>query len=665
MKVFFLSFLLILTILISPYNIYADKNDDIFKDPATLTPKDPKDFQYAIDDLPVDFPAFFIIPSDRKSIDLIFSKEGGKDVSLKLFNTINGWQTNSGIILSNGTTPMGLIIDFTTANIYEMPKSDLKIFESMFSFEDALIIKSLETKERPKLFANTIAMDAAKMYSRSELKFLPNISIIERPKLDPTVNSVISIPYFNILANKDNLRKDVVIGKDIITAAATGQHDRLLKLLTLSRSNINELDELTGDNALIRAVYSGQGSAANILIENGIDVNHRNRSGQSALHVAADLGLYDVVKALIKAGAIINSRDNNGNSPIIYASVSPNAKVVDLLNKNGANVNDTNTLGETPLLIAATLGNTETIKTLISNGAKLNTVDTNSDTPLIKAVEQGNKESVELLLDLGVDPNISNNNGYTPLHVAMNTNNLEIMELLLENGANIDIKNNDGNTPLMIATIKGNYDLVDFLLNYSPDLNITNRDGHSVFILARNKDSARIANRLLTAIRISDEVNTMLFKYVGSNDILNAEITIDKGADINSIENTTGNTPIFIAIANKYDIMTKKLLELGAIADYQNDRGTSPLMVAVATGRIDILNSVLSYTKNPDLANNDGDTALMLAVRLKNTDMVKRILLAGADPNKKNFQNMSAYTMAYRDNNQPILTVLKTAGGRL
>ena len=126
MRVFFLSFLLILTILISPFNIYAGENDDIFKDPATLIPKNPKDFQYAIDELPVDFPAFFIIPSDRKSIDLIFSKEGGKNVSLKLFNTINGWRTNSGIILSTGTSPMGLIINFTTANIYEMPKSDLK-----------------------------------------------------------------------------------------------------------------------------------------------------------------------------------------------------------------------------------------------------------------------------------------------------------------------------------------------------------------------------------------------------------------------------------------------------------------------------------------------------------------------------------------------------------
>ncbi len=665
MRVFFLSFLLILTILTSPFNIYAGENDDIFKDPATLIPKDPKNFQYAIDELPVDFPAFFIIPSDRKSIDLIFSKEGGKKVSLKLFNTINGWLTNSGIILSNGTAPIGLIIDFTTGNIYEMPNTDLKMFESLFSFEDALLIKSLQTKERPELFANVIAMDAAKMYSRSELKFLPNISIVERPKLDPKVNSVISTPYFNILINKDNLRKDVVLGKDIITAASTGQHDRLLSLLSLSRSNINELDELTGDNALIRAVYSGQSGSANILIKNGIDVNHRNRSGQSALHVASDLGLYDVVEALIKAGATINSRDNSGNSPIIYASVSPNAKVVDLLNKNGANVNDTNSIGETPLLIAATLGNTETIKTLISNGAKLNTVDTNSNTPLIKAVEQGNKESIELLLDLGADPNVSNNNGYTPLHVAMDTNNLNIMELLLESGANIDVKNNDGNTPLMIATKKGNYDLVNFLLNYNPDLNITNSKGHSVFILARNDDSARIANRLLAALRVSDEINTTLYKYVGSNDILNVEITVGKGADVNTIENTTGNTPIFIAIANKYDFLVAKLLELGAAPDYQNDRGNTPLMVAVATGRVDIVNNILKYSTNPDLANNDGDTALMLSVRLKNTDMVKRILLAGADPNKKNFQNMSAYTMAYRDNNQEVLTVLKTAGGRL
>ena len=129
-----------------------------------------------------------------------------------------------------------------------------------------------------------------------------------------------------------------------------------------------------------------------------------------------------------------------------------------------------------------------------------------------------------------------------------------------------------------------------------------------------------------------------LFQRVAANDVEAATAAVERGARINATDLSTGNTPLFTAVANNYGFMVKKLLELGADANHINLKGNTPLIVAVTSADNDIISTLLAAGANPNAQNNNGDTALIWAVKLKNTDMVRSLLMAGANPNANLFK---------------------------
>lgn len=79
-------------------------------------------------------------------------------------------------------------------------------------------------------------------------------------------------------------------------------------------------------------------------IDKGVDVNHCNEHGHSALFFASNA---EVAQALIAYGADVNHQDKDGETPLF--SAFHDADVVKLLIKNGANINHKNNKGETVL----------------------------------------------------------------------------------------------------------------------------------------------------------------------------------------------------------------------------------------------------------------------------------------------------------------------------
>jgi len=653
-------FILITLLITMPFELFA--KDKLFTDPASVVPKTPEEYQYKINELSVNLPAYFILSAYINSVALQFSKEGSNVTKLNLFNTIDGWKSTSGLIISDGQSAVGLIIDFTTGDIFEMPKNNIEKFSSQFSFRDALYINALHFRDKPDIYANVIVVDAAGNYSSSELKYLPKINKSSRSKRKVSKTQS-KIP---LLSTGDNLRKNradiIVLDREIITAAATGQRDRLNKLLA-SSIDINEIDTVSGDNALIRAIESGYLEIALILIDNDININHYNRAGQSALHVAAGLGLSDISKILIQSGIDVNKKDNDGNPPILYAALSPNTDLIDIFLQNGGNINDTNNLGQTPLMVASIAGNTNTISKLILDGADINATNNNNDTALMKAIEYRNNNSVALLLESGLEPNIKNKTGLTPLHMAMASEDIPLINLLIKHGADINIQNADGNTPLMVAAINGNTELVEELLKHSPDLLIANRYDQSVFNISTESNQRNIQILLSDAIKQTLIISAELFEAVSKDDIVRTSVLIKRGAGIDPIDDLTGNTPLFVAILNNYKDMTNKLIELGADINIRNNIGNTPLIVAIRSSNSNIIEAVLKANPNINIANNDGDTPLIFAIKRNQKDITQKLLLAGADPNQKNNNGLSAFTIARNENRTDILPLLKTLGG--
>ena len=74
-----------------------------------------------------------------------------------------------------------------------------------------------------------------------------------------------------------------------------------------------------------------------------IDVNSVIYGGSySLLHYAARRNKINSVGTLIQNGANINARDRNGNTPLHFAAERNNLEVVNILLQNGANINASN-----------------------------------------------------------------------------------------------------------------------------------------------------------------------------------------------------------------------------------------------------------------------------------------------------------------------------------
>jgi serine/threonine-protein phosphatase 6 regulatory ankyrin repeat subunit B len=87
---------------------------------------------------------------------------------------------------------------------------------------------------------------------------------------------------------------------------------------------------------LFQAVKQNDIDQVRKLIASGIDVNMKNGSGQTPLHLASVYNRKAVAELLIKAGVGINVKDQGGETALHLAAVYYSMDVLKLLKKAGA-----------------------------------------------------------------------------------------------------------------------------------------------------------------------------------------------------------------------------------------------------------------------------------------------------------------------------------------
>ncbi|KAJ5359105.1 uncharacterized protein N7496_011518 [Penicillium cataractarum] len=221
------------------------------------------------------------------------------------------------------------------------------------------------------------------------------------------------------------------------------KHFRYLKF----RDGLNELARHPISNATKR----GHTAVVAKFLDNGVNVNHKNRFGRSPLALAAGGGHFDTVKMLLSRGACLLSVDLDGRRPITYAAREGHDDIADyLLDKFRHRYPRLHLTAKADIQIllqhAARRGNeTRVMHLLFNEGAEINfqfTVE--SRTPLYDAVKSAPVSMVRLLLENGADPNARESpdkfrNGgraLTPLCLAVGREgSYEVIQLLLQYGA--------------------------------------------------------------------------------------------------------------------------------------------------------------------------------------------------------------------------------------
>lgn len=119
-----------------------------------------------------------------------------------------------------------------------------------------------------------------------------------------------------------------------------------------------------GRSELHYASNEGDFNKVKNLIDNGVDVNLKDKEGWTPLHFAAQSQNHDIVLLLIEAGAEINGCDSHGNTPLSNAvfNYTTDGSVIEILRKYGADPYKSNSYGQTPVDLARLIANYDVVK---------------------------------------------------------------------------------------------------------------------------------------------------------------------------------------------------------------------------------------------------------------------------------------------------------------
>ena len=183
---------------------------------------------------------------------------------------------------------------------------------------------------------------------------------------------------------------------------------------------------------LFEALRIGQVDTIKVLLKNGGGVNQvKQKTGYTAVLLAAENGQVDTIKLLLENGGDTNQADNEGRTALCIASYRGHTAAIKLLLENGGNANQADNSGTTPLLIASQDGQTVAIKLLLKHGADVHKPNGKGVLPLWIATCQGHVETVHVLLKAGADAR-STWNEQSVLQIALKYKHRDVVRLLVE-----------------------------------------------------------------------------------------------------------------------------------------------------------------------------------------------------------------------------------------
>lgn len=400
---------------------------------------------------------------------------------------------------------------------------------------------------------------------------------------------------------------------------------------------------------------------ASLLVENGADVNVKNKYGWSVINLAIRAGNKELVKLLAQRGASLEDCD----SRTVLAAVEKNdCELLKIISELGLSLNTSQDIeyriSKSPLGMAFMVENpADMVQCLLDLGANPAAVDKYGQNALMYASSFRDVRPLKVILakHKNIDVNLADNDGSTALQNAAENACTENVKILLAAGADIDIKDIFGYTPLLLAlgdSIRYRYRASDYydtallLIEHGADINAKDQAGRSVMnnaIRFGNKDLVKLLVQKGASLEGCDS-NTVL-PAVNRKDCEFLEMISELGLSLNKSSVSEGThfaSPLehALSLEDSADIV-QCLLDLGVDPGEVNQNNQNALMQAALIEDVKPLKVILAKAKDIDinLADDRGNTALHNAVREGRIENVKVLLEAGADFSLKDGNGLS------------------------
>jgi ankyrin repeat protein len=290
--------------------------------------------------------------------------------------------------------------------------------------------------------------------------------------LDPTCFTVLS----RIQKNYTNIKKDFDYYIN------NTNFDELVKNKKFLKYNINK--QTKGGNTLLHlAINNHLTDDAKMLIDNGAEVNIKNKSGITPLQMAVQNNNIDIIEYLVPKK--IKPDFKIIRYGIEHEQISP--EIIKYLINNFDNINIKDERDNTLLYYSIFNNDFIISKFLLDKGADP-LIKNNDKFLLMDAIEEGYNISfntIKILINYIPDINIIHEHKNTPLMSAIShKKEMDIIKYLISKGADLNKQNIWGKTALIIAIEENYYNVVKYLVLIGADVNIKDKKGYTALSYA-------------------------------------------------------------------------------------------------------------------------------------------------------------------------------------
>jgi ankyrin repeat protein len=312
----------------------------------------------------------------------------------------------------------------------------------------------------------------------------PRDPTLDQPLRDAAWADDVATATALIAAGADVNAKDDTQQSAYLIATSEG-YPELLELTLIHGADLASLDSYRG-TGLIRAGERGHADIVGRLLRAGIEVNHVNRPGWTALDEAIVYGdggptYVDTVRALVAGGADVGRVASDGRTPRQNAQRQGQDAVTATLDR----------AGQAPpadpaaaLLAAADAGDADGAAVALRAGAPIESRDERGRTPLLLAALNDHVDVARLLVVLGADPDAQDDRRDSAWLVTGVTGSVAMLEALLPAGPDLTLTNRFGGVSVIPASERGHVDYVRRVVTTGIDVNHVNDPGWTALLEA-------------------------------------------------------------------------------------------------------------------------------------------------------------------------------------